>query len=221
MPLSWTFKYCLVALTCSSTGLATAPCNGSTAPTAVLKNGTYTGVYSGVYDQDYFLGVPFAQPPVGNFRFSVPQPLNASWDGSKSATEYSASCIGYGGDNLPYPKQSEDCLYLNVVRPAGFEGQKLPVAFWIHGGGLSMGSSIDQRYNLSFIVDRSVRVGKPVIGVSVNYRVSMWGFITGDEVVSSGNANLGLRDQRMALHWVQENVQAFGGESHFFHLWFP
>lgn len=106
---------------------------------------------------------------------------------------------------------SEDCLYLNVVRPAGYDGKKLPVAFWIHGGGYFMGGAGDARYNLSFIVQNGVDIGKPFIAVSTNYRLSAWGFLNGDDVQESGNTNLGLRDQRLALQWVQENIAAFGG----------
>jgi carboxylesterase type B len=185
--------------------------SNSTTPTVTIKNGTVNGVHSAEYNQDYFLGVPFAQPPIGPLRFRTPQSINTSWSEPLQATEYPAACVGYGSDDWPYPSLSEDCLYLNVIRPAGCEGQKLPVAFWVHGGGLSQGSSIDQRYNFSSMIQRSVDIGKPVIGVSVNYRLKMWGFITGEEVVESGNANLGLRDQRLGLHWVQENIGAFGG----------
>ena len=181
------------------------------APTVTVKNGTLEGLHSDQYNQDYFLGIPFAQPPVGSLRFRVPQSINTSWRGTRSAKQYSNACVGYGSDDWPYPVLSEDCLYLNVVRPSGCENQSLPVAFWIHGGGLFEGSGIDPRYNLSYIVQRSVEIGKPMMAVSINYRLSMWGFITGDEVIESGNANLGFRDQRLALHWVQENIAAFGG----------
>lgn len=184
---------------------------GSSSPTVTVKNGTLEGVHSEQYDQDYFLGIPFAQPPVGALRFRVPQSINTSWSETRSAKDYSAACVGYGSDQWPYPSLSEDCLYLNVVRPSGYEKEKLPIAFWIHGGGLYEGSGIDQRYNLSFMVQRSVEIGKPIIGVSINYRLSMWGFVTGEEVVETGNANIGFRDQRLAMHWVQENIEAFGG----------
>ena len=74
------------------------------------------------------------------------------------------------------------------------------------------GGSRDRRYNLSFIVENSVEIGKPIIGVSINYRLSGWGFLQSQEVSGSGNTNMGLRDQRLALHWLQENLQAFGGD---------
>lgn len=183
-------------------------------PTVTIKNGTLEGRYSPEYDQDFFLGVPYAQPPVGPLRFRTPKSLNATWDAPLSVKEYGAACYGYGSDQFPYQDNlSEDCLYLNVVRPAGYEGETLPVAYWIHGGGLRQGTGIDQRYNLSFIVQRSVDIGKPIVGVTINYRLSLWGFPNGQEVIDSGNANLGFRDQRLGLHWVQENIEAFGGKS--------
>ncbi|KAH7110559.1 Alpha/Beta hydrolase protein [Dendryphion nanum] len=187
-------------------------------PTVKIKNGTVEGVHSSQYNQDYFLGIPYAQSPTGNLRFRVPQPLNTTWRAPFSAKQYSPACIGYGSDQWPLAI-SEDCLYLNVVRPSGYEGEQLPVAFWLHGGGLYQGSGIDPRYNLSAFVQRSVDIGKPIIGVSINYRLSMWGFINGDEVVESGNANNGLKDQRLALHWVQENIHAFGGDPAKVTLW--
>ncbi|KAI4928154.1 uncharacterized protein J4E92_005637 [Alternaria infectoria] len=182
-------------------------------PTAQTKNGTYVGTHSAEYDQDFFLGIPYAQPPVGSLRFRNPVSLNATWDESKPATQYSTECYGYGSDQWNYPI-SEDCLYLNVIRPAGCSAEdKLPVAFWIHGGGFFQGGGIDQRYNMSFTVENARKIGKPIIGVTINYRLSAWGFLSGsEEVRDTGNLNLGLRDQRLALQWVQENIEAFGGD---------
>ncbi|KAL4943045.1 hypothetical protein BDV06DRAFT_221650 [Aspergillus oleicola] len=185
--------------------------SNSSALTAHVQNGTYEGVYSPEYDQDFFLGVPFAQPPVRGLRFRLPQSLNTTWTGTRAAKDYSLLCVGYGLDQTFY-NQSEDCLYLNIIRPAGYEEANLPVAFWIHGGGFANGGGGDQRYNLSFIVEQSVSIGKPIIGVSINYRLSFWGFLHSNEVVGEGITNLGLRDQRLALHWVQENIAAFGGD---------
>ncbi|KAF2144742.1 uncharacterized protein K452DRAFT_222508 [Aplosporella prunicola CBS 121167] len=188
------------------------------APSATVKNGTYTGVHSTSYKQDFFLGMPFAQPPVGDLRFRNPQSLNTTWDGAKSATAYSDTCVGYGSDQFGY-EVTEDCLYLNVVRPSGYDNQKLPVAFWIHGGGFFEGSAGDKRYNLSFIVQNGVDLGKPFIAVSTNYRLSAWGFLQGEDVQKSGQTNVGIRDQRLALHWVQENIGAFGGDPSKVTIW--
>ncbi|KAI9738785.1 MAG: hypothetical protein M1834_008292 [Cirrosporium novae-zelandiae] len=195
--------------------------SNTTAPTATVKNGTYEGIHLPEYNQDLFLGIPFAIPPTGanGLRFKNPQSLNSSWTGVKKATSYSASCIGYGSDDWPYWKLSEDCLYLNIVKPSNYSGEKLPVAFWIHGGGLYEGSGIDQRYNLSFIVENSVSIGKPIMAVSINYRLSSWGFLTSNEVVENGHSNMGFRDQRLALHWAQENIEAFGGDPSKVTIW--
>jgi carboxylesterase type B len=75
-----------------------------------------------------------------------------------------------------------------------------------------MGGAADPRYNLSFIVEQSVTLGKPVIGVSLNYRLSAFGFPVGKEAMKEGVTNLGFRDQRLALSWINENIRAFGGD---------
>jgi len=82
-----------------------------------------------------------------------------------------------------------------------------------------MGSSLDPRYNLSFIVQQSVDMGKPFIGVSLNYRLQAFGFMFGSAVLKEGVANIGYRDQRMALHWIQENIAAFGGDANQVTIW--
>ncbi|KAG9197979.1 hypothetical protein G6514_000626, partial [Epicoccum nigrum] len=200
----WSSLVALLAI--SSSVLAT-----KNTPTVRVKNGTIEGVHSSSYNQDFFLGVPFAQPPLGDLRFRQAQSLNATWKGSRDAKQYATHCVGYGLDQTFY-NASEDCLYLNVVRPSGYENKKLPVAFWIHGGTFTNGGGADQRYNLSFIVEQSVKIGKPIIGVSINYRLSFWGFTSSNELADDGLLNIGLRDQRKALHWVQENIKAFGGD---------
>ncbi|KAI8629184.1 alpha/beta-hydrolase [Xylariaceae sp. FL1651] len=201
---------CLIALTTA------APAKHSSLPTVAVKNGSYTGVYSTEYDQDFFLGMPYAKKAT---RFTVAEPLDTAWNGSRAAAAYPPHCIGYGGDDVGY-KLSEDCLYLNVIRPAGLdETADLPVAVWIHGGGLVMGGSADRRYNLSFIVENSVKQGTPMIAVSLNYRLSVFGFLTGSEAQDAGVTNIGFRDQRLALHWVHENIAAFGGSPDKVTIW--
>ncbi|KAI3529833.1 carboxylesterase [Colletotrichum abscissum] len=192
-----------------------------TVPTVDLKNGSYYGVYNEPHDQDFFLGMPYAQPPVDNLRFRVPQPLNSSWDGTRNATEYSPLCFGYGSDTWVLGNHvSEDCLTINVVRPHGVAADaKLPVAVWIHGGGLTNGGSADPRYNLSFIVEQGVRMGSPFVAASINYRLHAWGILWSDEIKAEGAGNLGFRDQRLALHWVRENIAAFGGDPTHVTLW--
>jgi carboxylesterase type B len=175
----------------------------SNAPTVQLLNGSYYGVHSTEYAQDFFLGIPFAQPPIGDLRFRPPQPLNTTFNETRNATAYSPECIGYGSDTWVLGNYvSEDCLTVNVIRPEGVApGANLPVGVWIYGGGNYNGGNSDPRYNTSFIVQQSVQMRAPMIVVSLNYRLQGWGFLFGKEVVDSGNANLGNRDQRLALHW--------------------
>ncbi|KAI8317699.1 hypothetical protein K4K59_000054 [Colletotrichum sp. SAR11_240] len=107
---------------------------------------------------------------------------------------------------------SEDCLSLNVIRPTDYnKTEALPVAVWIHGGGLYAGSS--RETNLTNFVRQASAAQKPLIAVSINYRLSAFGFLWGsNELTANGSANNGLRDQRLALSWIQENIAAFGGD---------
>jgi len=81
------------------------------------------------------------------------------------------------------------------------------------GGGFFDGGTPDLRYNLSFIVQNSVKIGKPIMAASIAYRLGPFGFLNGNDVARAGVTNLGLRDQRLALHWIQENIAGFGGIS--------
>lgn len=169
-----------------------------------------------MWSQDFFLGIPYAQPPLGNLRFRSPQPINISYDGVLDASRYGYSCNQYGSNfNL-----SEDCLTLNVVRPAattttGANDKKatpLPVLVWIYGGGLTAGSTADPQYNISGIVATGSTTANPFIGVSINYRLGIWGFLQSPLIVAEGSSNAGLLDQRLAFQWIQENIAAFGGD---------
>ncbi|KAF2650540.1 carboxylesterase family protein-like protein [Lophiostoma macrostomum CBS 122681] len=209
--------YLLSALSFAILVVAT-PVHSAGAPTAAIRNGTYQGVRSYEYDQDFFLGMAYAQPPLRNLRFRQARSLNTTWTGTREATSYSPLCVGYGLDQTFYT-QSEDCLTINVIRPVGYENQTLPVGVWIHGGGYVNGGGGDQRYNQSFIVDQSVKIGRPFIGVSFNYRLHGWGFLGSRELASEGLTNIGYHDQRLALHWVQENIGAFNGDASKVTIW--
>ncbi|CAG9981335.1 unnamed protein product [Clonostachys byssicola] len=189
--------------------------SASSAPAVVqVRNGTYTGLVQDSFDQHHFLGIPYAQPPVGALRFKPPQSLSSSWSGSRNAAAYAPACWSPTRDNLPPGSEmSEDCLAINVVRPAGVKANdELPVAVWIHGGGLVDGSSSESSYNLSFIVNKSVEMGTPIVAASFNYRLNGWGLLYGNLLHEEGSSHLGYRDQRLALHWLQENIAAFGGD---------
>lgn len=147
-------------------------------PTVQVLNGSYAGVHLPKWNQDIFLGIPYAQDAGGANRFRIPQALNESWDGVRPATEYSDQCpddsyrVG-----APYG-QSENCLSLNVVRPAASSSSGdglLPVLVWIHGGSYQRGTTGLPQYNLTYIVARSVAIQKRIVGVSINYRKGGWG----------------------------------------------
>jgi triacylglycerol lipase len=105
----------------------------------------------------------------------------------------------------------EDCLTLDIVRPAGTTASsKLPVVVWIFGGGFELGST--STYNAASLVSNAVSDGKPYVSVAINYRVGGFGFLPGSEILADGAANLGLLDQRQALEWVADNIAAFGGD---------
>lgn len=100
-----------------------AGANCSNPPKAQTVNGTYVGKRLPSWEQDAFLGIPFAQPPLGDLRFRHPQSIDSSFDGDRNATEYGYSCMQYG-QNLTL---SEDCLTINVVRPSEKSDEPLPV----------------------------------------------------------------------------------------------
>ena len=105
---------------------------GETAPQAETTNGTLTGLHNTFYNQDIFLGIPYALPPVGNLRFRVPASYNRTYKNFE-ATQHSPSCVGYGGDDIGYVT-AEDCLTLNIIRPAlatAPENLRLPIAVWV------------------------------------------------------------------------------------------
>jgi carboxylesterase type B len=165
----------------------------------VVRGGSTGGV-------DSFLGVPYARPPVGALRWRAPQPA-VSWSGVRDATAYGNRCPATASTNGPR-SETEDCLYLNVQRPAGTRpGQRLPVYFWIHGGGLMNGSS--NQHDGSLITRLT-----GVIVVTINYRLGTFGFLAEPALTAEAgqSGNYGLMDQQAALRWVHDNVAAFGGD---------
>jgi carboxylesterase type B len=184
----------------------------SASPTVGIKNGTIVGSsFDGV---DSFLGIPFAKPPTGTLRLKPPQQIDTSW-GTLVATSSPTACPQMiippqspsSGPASPTPSpQGEDCLTINVQRPSNvMHGKKLPVLFWIFGGGFEIGAS--QQYNASVIVQESSGLGEGIVFVAVNYRLNGFGFLAGKELQKDGSTNLGLRDQRAGLRWVAENIE--------------
>ena len=159
-----------------------------------------------------FLGMPYAAPPVGDLRWKAPQ-APAKWKGKRDATKFGAHCAqGRVFDDMIFQDAgpSEDCLFLNVYTPADAKDKsKLPVMFWIHGGGYSGGASSEPRHNGDFLPL------KGVILVTINYRLGVFGFLVTKELAdeADGSAgNYGLLDMVAALHWVKENIKNFGGD---------
>ncbi|KAH6986542.1 para-nitrobenzyl esterase [Ilyonectria sp. MPI-CAGE-AT-0026] len=132
---------------------------------------------------------------------------------------------------LPFPDDGEsefDCLNLFIIRPSadalsqrGFDPltSRLPVLVWIHGGGLAFGAATDPMWDPTRIVMRSLERGSPIIAVSINYRLNLFGFAASTDILASQNpaslrgVNFGLRDQKIAIHWISHNIGAFGGDS--------
>ena len=174
-----------------------------------LTHGQDAGVNLPALSQDVFWGVPFANQA----RFEQATPLNETWEGTRNATEPGLTCSGYGTNPRENWPIGEDCLNLNVVRPQDTSpGSDLPVLVWIYGGGWRQGSNRDPEFNTSFMVQTSVEIGHPIIAVSINYRLSAFGWIASTEVAGNGALNIGLYDQRQALRWINENIRAFGGD---------
>ncbi|XP_042329877.1 acetylcholinesterase [Sceloporus undulatus] len=160
-----------------------------------------------------FLGIPFAKPPVGRLRFMRPEPIER-WHDVLDASSYQHSCYqlvdntypGFHGIEMWNPNQnmSEDCLYLNIWVPSP-RPKNATVLVWIYGGGFYSGSTSLDVYDGRFLT-----YTEKVVLVSISYRVGAFGFLA---LLGSQDApgNMGLLDQRMALQWVQKNIQFFGG----------
>jgi para-nitrobenzyl esterase len=154
-----------------------------------------------------YLDIPFAAPPLGALRWRAPQPVRP-WRSTYQATQLGPECLspGFPPGSPPIAGTSENCLYLEVQKPAGVRpGQRLPVMFEIHGGGFLGTALTDQGANL-------VKAG-PVIYVFVNYRLGILGFLA-DKALGPHSGDYGLQDQQFALKWVQHNIASFGGNPH-------
>jgi carboxylesterase type B len=179
-------------------------------PIATSPHGDYHG-NSSIEGLDQFLGIRYAKPPVGPLRFAPPQPWPTEFGLTVDATAYGPGCPQLPAFAL-YNGLSEDCLTLNVIVPSNTcpETSRLPVMFFIHGGGNANGQSIF--YNGTALVQQSVEIGKPIVYVSINYRLNGFGFTASPEFNDAGLSNLGLMDQHLALEWVHDNIAHFGGD---------
>ena len=178
-----------------------------------LQVKTQYGVLEGIEEDGVkkFLGVPFAQAPVGELRWKAPQPVQA-WEGIREAKAFSDDPMQlnvFGDMNFRGSGRSEDCLYLNIWTTAKTAADGLPVLIYFNGGGLMAGSGSEPRYDGSSIAKEGV------IGVTANYREGVFGFFAHPELTAAsdykGSGNYGFLDQVAAIKWVKENIAAFGG----------
>lgn len=162
-----------------------------------------------------YFGVPFAEPPLRDLRWQPPQPRSA-WEGVYNADRFAPECMQtlrnsdinhyFGEEAL-----SEDCLYLNIWAPADAEpGADLPVVVWIYGGGFTVGSTNMANYSGEQLAERGV------VYVALAYRLGAMGFMAHPDLAAESDTgtsgNYGLMDQAFGLEWVQNNIEAFGGD---------
>lgn len=227
MQISKLGKY--IVFTCASTlgacvgGSHNSASSVETAPTFESHNTNYFGRRTQSregLDVDEFRGIPFAKPPVSDLRWHAPQPLEpVSEKQTKDATNFAPACMqgshianwykgvidSFGGasDTFPTPEVSEDCLYLNIWRPADRSDEALPIFVYVHGGSNKGGWAYEPNYLGQELA------AKGVIVVNIAYRLGVFGFFSHPEL---DTANFALQDQIMALQWIKENIASLGGD---------
>ena len=166
-------------------------------PFALTREGQMLGAVEG--EVASFRGLAYAMPPVGALRWRPPQATPESSE-MRTVYDYGAPCL-----QPSLPGASEDCLTLNVFRPFGVDGP-LPVMVFIHGGDFVTGTANDPLF------DGAKFAQAGLIAVTVNYRLGAFGWLTHPALSEGGSGNYGLMDQIAALHWVHDNIAAFGGD---------
>lgn len=191
--------FLVIALVLGGASTARAEAN----PTARVETGTLRGVARDGVEQ--FLGVPYAAPPVGPLRWRAPRPP-MSWTGERDAGVAGARCPQTRTGDAPR-SEVEDCLTLNVYRPAKSSPTARAVLVYLHGGGATNGAGADH--------DGSALAGQgDIIVVTVNYRLGALGFLNHPALADDqGQAgNYGVQDVEAALRWTARNIAAFGGD---------
>ncbi len=189
-------------------------------PILTIEGGEIQGVKTETPGITVYKGIPYAAPPVGEYRWREPQPVVA-WDGVKIADAFGNAAVQaahkegefyykefFSDGDAPY---SEDCLTLNIWTPAaGDEEARLPVAIWIHGGAFTGGWGFEKE------MDGVAWAERNVILVTINYRLGIFGFLVHPELADESSnkvaGNYGLLDQIAALKWVKRNIGQFGGD---------
>ncbi len=204
-------KFARRVLACAAAACVAAPLAAQPGPVVHAPAGTVRGEVHG--DLQVFKGLPYAVAPVGWRRWKPPAVMPA-WKGERAATEYGPACFQPksppGSIYADAPAtMSEDCLLLNIWSRAN--AKKVPVLVWIHGGALTTGSSSQSIYDGAALAERGVVV------VSINYRLGVLGYLAHPGLSAESrqgiSGNYGLLDQIAALHWVKNNIAAFGGDA--------
>ena len=188
-------------------------------PILTIDGGQVQGIKGELKGVYVYKGIPYAAPPIGQLRWKAPQPV-VPWEGVKVCDTFGhpgyqvvhypggyTTEWGYGDE----PAYSEDCLYLNVYTKApGQTDKKLPVAMWIHGGGLREGWGFEPEF------DGEEFAAKDIVLVTINYRLGMFGFMSHPDLIAEdpngSSGNYGIMDQVQALKWIKANIAQFGGD---------
>ena len=195
--------------------IATAACAHDDAEGKGAVVNAPAGIMRGVDlgDIHVFKGVPYAAAPVGDLRWRPPNPA-PEWDGELDATKFGPACMQHRTNPTSIyaedlPAMSEDCLMLNIWQPKN--AKKAPVFVWIHGGALAGGASHLSMYDGAALAESGLVV------VSINYRLGVIGWLAHPELSAESpddvSGNYGLLDQIAALEWIQQNIEAFGGDA--------
>lgn len=203
-------------------GLALLQGSILTAATPTVLDKTVNVTYKGVYGNgvEHFLNIPYGQDTSGENRFKPPRAYVPTAGSTVNAQHCGPACPQELGDGLGPPitlstisEVSEDCLNLNVVRPGGTEaGDKLPVLIFIHGGSFWSGQNCEITTQPDGMILESISNGLPIIHVRMNYRLGFFGFTRSAALRSEGSENAGLRDHRLAIEWVRDHIEQFGGD---------
>ncbi|KAK7756217.1 hypothetical protein SLS62_001810 [Diatrype stigma] len=185
----------------------------------VVKLGHSEVTYRGTIKRSVedFQNIKFAHDTSGSRRFAPPEPYTPPKGSEIDATAPGPACPQLKDGIPPFfdetPYQSEDCLNLRITRPVGTTASdKLPVVVHIAGGGVIKASTYDEHFDPANLVMHSVSLGKPIIHVVINYRVTIFGFARLPILKDQKSLNAGMRDQRAGFQWVKDNIAAFGGD---------
>ena len=190
-------SFLLLALSASAADSPTVSVTGGPIRGGILEKGGAV-----------FKGIPFAQPPVGDLRWREPLPVKP-WTGVREATTFGAPCAQNANGRM-LEASKEDCLFLNVWTPEWPAKSRKPVMLWVHGGGNYGGTASSNNFDGESLARHGV------VLVSINYRLTVFGFFAHPELTKESphhaSGNYGLLDQIAALKWVHENIARFGGD---------